>query len=107
MNIFQRFELKYGYPARKEVQEDNFDLTSMDALYESQKLREWLSYNYGLKINLRWSNRGVRWYLQEPFLGLETTDSLFYECELHAELVALEALYFIYDYLTSPKTIQQ
>ena len=107
MNIFQKFELKYDYPARKEVHAENFDLTSMDALYESQKLREWLAYNYMLKINLRWSNRGVRWYIQEPFLNLETTDSLFYQGELEAELVALQALYFIYDYFVIPKTIQQ
>jgi hypothetical protein len=103
MNIFQRFELKYGYPASAYVHDNSFNYESYEAIRESASLRNWLWDCYSIWVVVRHSESWVgmpmfTWMIDFPKVKDKSNGKAFKTAQ-QAYADAFEIVFFAHDFL--------
>lgn len=102
MNIFQKFEKDYNYPADEEVHEKDYDIYAIDAIYDADYLRYWLHINHKIFIAITLEDEGFSWDITEPDISLKGNKE--YETIHLAQLSALHAVYDAFDFIKKQQT---
>lgn len=102
MNIYQRYQAEYGYPASDAVNVANFDLNGDEAALESARLRNWLWDNYHIWIAVRYSDKQYAfwWSIEYPKFK-RISNKMYFSTPQQAYISALTHTLIGHEFLTS------